>query len=40
MGNGHKDLKTAADLIAPPNTESGLAAVIKELSLVPHNTLS
>ena len=40
MGNGHKDLKTAADLIAPPNTESGLAAVIKELSLVSHNTLS
>ncbi len=33
MGNGHEELKTAADIIAPPNTDSGLARVIKDLKL-------
>ena len=32
MGNGHLDLKKAADIIAPPNTESGLAAVFNDHS--------
>ncbi len=30
MENGHEKLKNLADIIAPPNTESGLAAVLEK----------
>ena len=31
MGNAKEGLRDAADVVAPPNTEDGAAAVIEEL---------